>query len=150
MRAGIYFIVTSFAGRGFCIDMPSEHAEDYDADIQKFNPTGGYTQKWDFIADPDRPGRFLIKWHYAEKYLEPDDNSNDNGAKIRFNRRNNNNAYQSWRVESAGGDRYFIVNDGSGKCIDYWSDEDRAGGKVRQKDRADVDQQKWFLQATAP
>lgn len=146
--AGLYFIVTT-RGNGFCIDLPAQNVADYDGDVQKFNPTGGYTQKWDFIADPKRPDRFLIKWHSGDKYLEPDGNSNDDGAKIRFNRRNDT-GYQSWRVEDAGGGHFYIINDGSGKAIDYWSDENNPGGKIRQKRQADVDQQKWALQATTP
>lgn len=155
-KAGLYFIVSNQPHPGFCIDLPSDKISNTEAPIQLINPTGGFTQKWDFIADPERPGSYLIKWHYSDKYLQPYGQSPDFAA-IEFNKRDDN-AFQSWVVEDAGNGQYYIRNDGSGKVITGFRAPTDPNPNpfinfpgVYQVDRGDGNPtQIWILQGTSP
>jgi hypothetical protein len=147
--AGLYFIVSQ-AFTGFCIDLPSNLVSKTEGPIQVFNPTGGFTQKWDFIADSAHPGSFLIKWHDGDKYLQPVGKSQDN-VPIEFNKRDES-VFQDWVLVDAGNGQYYIQNDGSGKVITVMFPGVIILPSVVQNDknpRANPEQI-WTLQGTSP
>jgi hypothetical protein len=119
LTPGLYFMVNG--ANGMCLDLPSAKVSDQDGVVLMNAPTGGYTQKWDFINDPERPGRFLIKWHYGEKYLEPGILSTVPPwpmPVVHFTQRHDI-GFQSWIVSDAGNGAFNIRNDGSGLFMVY-------------------------------
>jgi ricin-type beta-trefoil lectin protein len=144
IKDGVY-TVTSVFNKGECLDIGAENVNKTEDNIQRFNCNGSVFQKWKFTADPKRPDRYLIQWSGEGDKRLTVENLRQNGNFLKF-APDQDSAFQSWFIDDSGTGQYEISSDGSGRCIDYWSDSPGARADLHLKACSGAAQQKWRIE----
>lgn len=148
--AGVYFIVSVYKAEGWCVDKPSELGDAPTGALQKYWPTAGHTQKWEFVPDPDSPGFFRIRWAYADRFVLEMGDTLGNGFdrhQVYFHS-DPGGSLGSWRPTTTASNKWSLSNRATGFVLDYWSSNDHERGPLFTKRYIGVRQQEWYLQHT--
>lgn len=111
---GDYFMTTG----GKCADLGSDHASSTHANVLWGPCNGTPLQRWTIQPDPNRPNRFLVEWFsnsgkfWAQQDLDQSTDHLAFGPRV-------DSAFFSWEFDPQSNGSYHIVNDGSGKCVDF-------------------------------
>ena len=143
IKDGVYTGSSVFNG-GECIDIGAENVNKREDNVHRSNCNGSVFQKWKFTADPKRPDRYLIQWSGEGDKRWTVENLRQNGDFLKF-APDQDSAFQSWFIDGAGDGQYEISSDGSGRCIDYWSDSPGAKADLHLKACTGATQQKWRI-----
>jgi hypothetical protein len=141
------YVVSAVYKPGSCVDAgAAENLNQNEGKLQRFNCDRGVNQKWVFKKDPERDKRYIIeRAEGGNKFWDIENDSNENGAPIIWRQRENND-YQSWRLEDKGSGTFRIINDGAGRCLDYYSDFPDGRADLLLVTCGDVTQQYWKLE----
>lgn len=146
VKPGKYVIRSAMPrpSNSICIDIPSGDVDEKEAQVQKMPCNKSVFQQWTIEVDKQSPNRYVIHApSLGNKYLDIAKDNANSGNEVLF-RELRDSGYQRWRIHGPAAGPHQIINDGSGKCLDFKTGNQR--GNVQQHDCQGLPAQHWYLE----
>lgn len=152
IQPGTYYVMSVYKAEGFRLCVPGRHGGP-----SKCSPKGEEGGKWDFLPNPRLPGHFFVRSHIkganweqflGSAYTPQGDMTTDYALYSSPGDWDANHLptkVSSYRVDPYAG-AFLLIHDATGMVLDYRSDEDDDGERVKLNNFLGVRQQLWTLE----